>query len=176
MTFESEVASAKGATLSPIVILSIEEFGQTPFVKYVTLYVPDVEAETSTSPEVAFNKSPNPEENVPPIMPEIVGTGLPPLGQNVDEGYPNVALSNELMLTATLDELVQAPGVEYVTVYELGIEAARFIKPVLGLIDSPVPAENVPPAIPDIVGIGLIPLAQYSVDEKENEAFTGDTG
>ena len=59
-----------------MVTATFDEFGQGPEVKYVTVYVPGVDKETSIAPVVVFKlKPPGAAEKLPPPNPVIVGVG-----------------------------------------------------------------------------------------------------
>ena len=58
-------------------------------------------------------------------------------------------------------EFGQGPFVRYVTMYVPGVEVLNVIVPVEALIESPAVLENVPPAKPVIIGVGLTPFTQY---------------
>ena len=53
-----------------------------------------------------------------------------------------------------------------------GVEEAKAITPVVGLINKPAVAENVPPVSPVMVGLGLAKLEQYDAEEYEKLALS----
>ena len=58
-----------------------------------------------------------------------------------------------------ISEAEHVPGVVYVTVYELAVDAETSISPVPALIVNPAGVDvNAPPAVPVIVAIASVPL------------------
>jgi hypothetical protein len=71
------------------------------------------------------------------------------------------------MLTLAVDELAHGPAVVYVIVYVFNPLEARLISPVEVLTNTNPAGDavNVPPAVPVIVGTGLVPEEQKVDDE-----------
>jgi hypothetical protein len=121
------------------------------------VYVPGVDAARSIAPVDGSMINPAAALNVPPGAPVAVSVVVP-VAQNVPP--LTVAVGDEL--TVTLFVAVPVHGAVpklYVTVYVPGVDAARSIAPVDGLMINPDAALNVPPVAPVVVSV-VVPVAQ----------------
>ncbi len=65
----------EASSMALTVTLTLELFAQVPVVVYVTVYVPGVEADTSSAPVLVLILNPAVVENIPPTKPVIVAVG-----------------------------------------------------------------------------------------------------
>ena len=129
---------------------------------YNTSYNPTGEFVKSITPLVESIINPLLAVNVPPTGAVMVGEGSSVLIQKTVVPYPKPMVDSVIHTSWVVVSAQLVLETMYVTVYLPSVDSDTSISPVVASISKPVVELNVPPLVPEMVGVGSLSAVPVS--------------